>query len=450
MPNGVVMFSSAPEIPSAAGCAAVAPVVELDNKRSFLCSTRRRPGSCARQSARGNAPRHSKTGHRRRVKGVSPRRFAKSHSVLLEFKDFLPVRSATFPSGVAPIPGSVEGARDRRTGRQTRELGPVQGGHDQARVLRGFEERGGERPDGTHARSRIFHPLAHPSLRSPNFLLRKQKKIIDGPGVEIPPLRTRAACPTSSTESAAAAGEARATLRRTPSSASSRKVRAPPATLSDAPRYLKKGSAAPHPHLAAVPPCHADLFSPSSLLRPDANFVLVRKATYAEFRYPTQPSCAARRFRARAAARASLGQSFSWLWHAEIHSRGCVRGAPQRGGGSPRASARMRRLTRHSPLSDAQDPPSSRATSEDARVSGALCLPPSPSRTLPRGAVILPSIVLFPSGLDSPATRLHARRPAPRRARDLTSFLPVSTKQSESRKRKYQSESEVSGCGAFL
>ena len=45
-----------------------------------------------------------------------------------------------------------------------RKARPVQGGHDQARVLRGFEERGGERPDGTHARSRIFHPLAHPSL----------------------------------------------------------------------------------------------------------------------------------------------------------------------------------------------------------------------------------------------------------------------------------------------
>ena len=197
-----------------------------------------------------------------------------------------------------------------------------------------------------------FIPSRTPPSAPPIFLLRKQE-IIDGQVLRDPsPSNARCRCPTSSKESAAAAWRSsEATLRRTPSSASSRKVRAPPATLSDAPRYLKKGCTAPHPHLAAVPPCHADLFSPSSLLRPDANFVLVRKATYA-LNSGTLLSLPARRGvfpRARRGARASLGPVFFLGWGTlESLARLRARRTPARRGLS-RASARVRRLTRHSP-----------------------------------------------------------------------------------------------------
>ena len=186
--------------------------------------------------------------------------------------------------------------------------------------------------------------------------------------------------------------------RRTPSSASSRKVRAPP-TLSDAPRYLKKSDA---PRLTlTLQLCHrATLtFSPRPPSSPRRQFrARVQGDVRAEFRYPTQPSCAARRFPARAPRRARVPRPslFSWLWHAGI-TREVACAAHPSAEGSPARAREVRRLTRHSPAFRTHRihrPREQRLRTHG--FPGALCPSSLPfAHPPPRSLPILPSIVLF-------------------------------------------------------
>ena len=172
-----------------------APGARLTKEPFLRIQSRRRPGSCARAPV--DARKRSstrRTGHRRRVKRGLSRGSRILRSGPPRAQGTFPVRSATFPSGVAPIPGSVEGAEMSEQVGERKGSGPFKEGTIKNACYEVLKNAGSR---GLTVRTRArasFIPSRTPPSSPPIVRLFEEARNHRRPGVErFPPLRTRAA-----------------------------------------------------------------------------------------------------------------------------------------------------------------------------------------------------------------------------------------------------------------